>query len=169
MRDQQSFNPDDYPSIGPAYDLVLPTYDWALRRLDSIERRIDNLVRHVITITLAIPAGTAAIAGLTDKPINLVFNESTWIAIACFLVTLLWGLFVRQAGYVQVIDLEAICNKYMECAEDELKKNMISWAAEHAVANERLSRTKSHGADVMVALFVVEVGALLTWSYGVLG
>ena len=169
MDEEQSFNPDDYPSIRAAYDLVIPSYDWALRRLDSIDRRIDNLLRYVVTVTLAVPAGTVGIAGISGTPLDLSFNEALWLVIASFAITLLWGVFIRQIGGVQVIDLESIFNEHLEDSEEEFKKDIIFTAGQHAKANECISRRKSFGADLMVVLFVVEVGALLTWSFGVLG
>lgn len=169
MDEEQSFNPEDYPSIGPAYDLVIPSYDWALRRLDSIERRIDNLVRYVITVTLAVPVSTVGLARLSGEPLTTTLHESLWIVIASFLITLMWGLFIRQMGHVRVIDLDAIFHDQLGNSEEEFRKDMIYTAGKHAISNESLSRRKSLGADLMVVLFVVEVASLLTWSFAVLG
>ena len=168
MEDRESFNPADYPSIGPAFELVVPSYDWALRRLDAIERRLDNLARFVITVTFAAPAGTVGIARLSGNPVEVIYDESLWIVIASFASTLLLWVIVRQIGTVKVIDLQAIFNKYLAHSKEEFRKDIIYAAGEHAIANERLSRRKSLGANLMAVLFGVEVVALLIWSLSVL-
>ena len=169
MSDENDFDPTHYPSISLAYHFVLPTYDWALRRLESIERRIDLLARTTITIALAAPASAFAITRLSGKTFHLVLDESAYIAIAASLIAVVWGLFVRQAGCVSVIDLRQVYDKYLHKSQGEFQKDIIYTASEHAIANERLSRLKSYGADVMIALFIIEIVAVINWAFGALG
>ena len=169
MSDENDFHPTRYPSIPLAYDFVLPTYDWALRRLESIERRIDILARSAITIALAAPASAFAITRLSGKTFHLVLDESAYIAISASLIAVMWGLVVRQVGSVHVIDLRQVYDKHLHKSPEEFQKDMIYTASEHAIKNEKLSQLKSYCADVMVALFVIEIVAVINWAFGALG
>ena len=120
-------------------------------------------------MTFAVQAGTVGLARLSDEPLSVVVNESVWVVIASFAMTLSWWALIRQMGSVHVIDLEAIFERHLVYNEDEFQKDMIYTAGQHAIANESLSRRKSLGADLMVVLFGVEMVALLIWAFGVLG
>ena len=164
MANQPDFDPDLYPSLDLAYEYVLPSHDWAIRRLEAVEQRIDNLMTFAITVTVALTASSIALAGLADKPVPPVLDEPGYIAIALFLIVIIWGMFVRQAGEIAVIDPKVMFNYYLTKSPAEFRKDVLYYAGEVLHQNERTIRRKSWGANIMTVLFVIEIAAVFIWS-----
>ena len=161
MSPEETFNPDNYPSINLAYEIVLPSYDWALRRLQSVEKRIEGLLRLIVTITLAFPV----VAAVTSQDASFA-DFATWqgaVTLALFLTTLVIGLAARRYKGIRLIDPDDLYNQHLHKRCLEFKKDFIKYAGEDFQDNAQVIDDKSTYADMIAVTFMIELVFGILW------
>ena len=166
QRQRDELSPDDYPSVELIYDFVLPSYDWAVRRLDTLERRIDHILNLLFTLTLAVPVVTIAIAGADNNPDFL--HWSGIVALGLFLVTAVFGIYVRQAGELTFMDIRGMYEEWGYLTPYTFKQYVTYYAGGDFADNVAFVKKKARQTDLVVTLFFGEIAFGLVWAYSVI-
>lgn len=162
MAEEETFNPDDYPSLHLAFEVSLLTYDWAISRLQDVERRIDNLIRLGLTGTVAMPIIAQVVV---NQPKSLI-EFATWpgvVAAVLFVAALSLGVFARQYGHITLINPERLYAKQISKETWDFKRHIIYFAGKHHRTNAVLIQTKSTCADMIAVLFGIELVFGIYW------
>lgn len=168
MAKTPDFNPKEYPSLEIAYELTVPSHDWAIRRFEATNRRIDNLMTFIITVTLAIGASAIAIAGSSDKPVNLFPDQTGYVAISSFFITIFAGMYIRQVGKLAILDLMVLYRSHIKLPKEQFRGHVLFQAGKNLSENQCLIDRKSWGATIMIVLFLVEITSAALWVSGLL-
>lgn len=156
--EEQNTNEKKYPSVELAYDISLKTYDWAMQRSDSIDGTIDKLLAWISSITLGV------IAIMATKIQFVSFHSNYfYMAIACFVFTILAGTYTKIRGSLSLITPENLYHKYLSYEQWEFKKNIIFWAGEDFKHNQGLVNWKGRVSIFMIIAFLLETIAIGEW------
>ena len=157
-------NKDNYPSIELAYDLSVRSYDWAVTRLLNAERRVDTTLRLGLTGTAILP--TIAFAITRTDPSPEYINLPGFIALLLAFIASTMGIIARRHGEVAFINPKLLYdNNHLADSCEQFQVDVIYAASEDFLDNVELVRFKSTCADVMAALYGVEILFGIWWLF----
>ena len=156
----ETLSPEDMPGLDRAYDFVQPSYQWALARYEAGNTRLQTMLTVVASVSLAVPT----LAKLLDD--SLLFADK-WFALACvaFLAAMAIGVYGRHAGTVVLADPRVLLRGWLSLPEAQFKYDALYWASDHFAHNVGAVERKWRCAGAMLALFLVEAGLLLAWTF----
>lgn len=145
-----------YPSLELAYKVAISSYDVMQKRVESVETGIQTLLTYAITVSLAVPAVSAA-KGLSFR--------SIWFALAvgAFILAIGTGVRARQMRGLVHLDPKVIYEKFLHYSESEFRVKLIVSAATDFEVNRNLVNSKLRWADIASLLFTLELILLVIW------
>lgn len=150
---------DEWPSVGPAYDLAIASYQVAYQRLDAVDGRIQTLQTYVASVTLGVPVIVTAIE---SNPAL----DSIWfiLAMLAFVGVFLIGASTKEFGSMKGISPTILYDEWLRIEEPEFKRTLIYWAGMHFEYHTKLINFKGWAANAMTGLFLLEGLMLVVWA-----